>query len=199
VFALDVRGAPDLIAEIAPDPAERLVPLLFDGVRPLDEVISLAGLPEATVAEIALAAWVFGLLTPAADAAAPDDRRSFPVRDRDIERERILTRYALALDGDYFEVLGLPRRASSEEIRRAYHLVCQELAPATLGLELARTVAREVEVVREVLEEALRVLGSETLRIPYEAALPPERSFDPDARRPGGRFLPPSGRRPGTA
>jgi two-component system, OmpR family, response regulator len=196
VFALDLRGT-EVIAEIASDPAERVVPLLFDGVRPLDEVVGLTGLPETTVAEIALAAFVFDLLKPAGDR--PGVHPSFPVRDRDIERERILTRHALALDGDYFEMLGVPRRASEEEIRHAYDLVGRELAPAALGLELARDLAREIEVIREVLEEALRVLGTEALRIPYEAALPPERSFDPDSRRLTSRQVPPSGRRSGTA
>jgi hypothetical protein len=125
------------------------------------------------------------------------------VRDRDIERERILTRHALAVDGDYFEVLGLPRRASAEDVRRAYEVLCQELAPGVLGLELARTLASELAMIREVLEEALRVLSTEALRVPYEAALPPERSFDPDdahrlIRRPTS--TPPApGRRTGAA
>jgi hypothetical protein len=181
VFSLDLRGtAPDLIADIATDEIERLVPLLFDGVRPLEEVTNRAGLPPSTVEEIALCLWAFGLLESAATAGEQGRGAALPVRDRDIERERILTRHALAVDGDYFEVLGLPRRASAEEVRRAYEVLCQELAPGVLGLELGRTLAPELAMIREVLEEALRVLTTEALRVPYEAALPPERSFDPD-------------------
>jgi hypothetical protein len=189
VFVLELgRDTSDAIAAIANDPAERLVPLLFDGVRSLDEVMKLSGLADDSVAEIALAAWALGLLAPAAE---PGVRSSLPVRLRDIERERILTRHALALDADYFAVLGLSRRASTEEIRRAFDHVSRELA--ALGPELTAVLAGEIDVIREVLEEALRVLGTESLRIRYQAALPPERSFDADARLPGSRLAQPSG------
>lgn len=198
VFALARHpGTADLLAAIAGDERERLVLLLLDGIRPLDEVAGVSGLPEGLVAQIAFCAWAFGLLEAAPAAGEADRRLPAGARDRELERERILARYALALDGDYFEVLGLPRRASGEEVRRAYDLLCRALSPGALGLELSRAMAVEVAVIREVVEEGLRVLGSEALRVPYEAALPPERSFDADtgrstqlalaaARRPGG-------------
>jgi hypothetical protein len=188
VFVLELRGdTSDAIAAIANDPAERLVPLLFDGVRSLDEVMKLSGLADDTVAEIAFAAWTLGLVEPAAE---PGVRSSLPVPVRDIERERILIRHALALDADYFAVLGLSRAASTEEIRRAYDHVTRELA--TLGRELSDALGGEL-VIREVLEEALRVLGTESLRIRYKAALPPERSLDPDTTITGIRLVQPSG------
>jgi hypothetical protein len=181
VFVLEGGGdISDAIDAIVRDAAERRVPLLFDGVRSLDVVTRLSALPEDTVAEIALAAWALGLVRPAAE---PGVRRSQRARAPDIERERILTRYALALDADYFEVLGVSRRASTEEVRRAFEHVSRELAPAVLGPDLAGALGRELDVIREVLEEALRVLGTESLRSRYRAALLPE-VFDPGARRP---------------
>jgi hypothetical protein len=145
--------------------------MLFDGIRPLGEVVRLSGLPEEETLPLVFALSAFSLLRPA--AAAPE-RDRFAVRDREIDRERILARHALALDGDYFDVLGVARRASPEEIKRAYELVSRELSPARLGPELAASLARELETIREVLEEALRVLGSDPLRARYLAHLPRE-------------------------
>jgi hypothetical protein len=184
VFSFDARGdAAEVMAAIAGDETERRVLVLFDGVRSLAEVASLAGVPEGSVAEIALCGWVLGLLEPSASGAEPG-RSSWPVRDRAIERDRILGRHALAADGDYFQVLGLPRRASTQEVRRAHALICQQLSPRALGPELAGALAGELELIREVLEEALRVLATEALRVRYQAALPPEVTLDPDAHRP---------------
>jgi Domain of unknown function (DUF4388) len=189
VFALDLRGgAADVIAAVAGDEAEKGVLLLFDGVRSLEEVAILAAVPEGAVAEIALCGWVLGLLKTAPSVA--ELRASFPVRDRDLERERILGRHALAADGDYFQVLGLSRRASATEVRRAHALICYQLSPQALGPELASALAGELALIREVLEEALRVLGTEPLRARYQAALPPEPSLDRDPPGPGRRPWP---------
>jgi len=174
VFSVDLSGrAPDVLAELVTTAAERRLPMLFDGVRPLGEVVRLGGLGEPESAELIFALQAFSLLRPTVVAApATPDRARFAVHDRDLERERVLARHSLALEGDYFDVLGVSRRASLEEIRRAYELVQRDLSPARLGPELARSLARELETILEVTEEALRVLGSDPLRVRYEAHLP---------------------------
>jgi hypothetical protein len=133
--------------------------------------------------ELAFAAWTLGLLRPALEAG-PGGEDPARLRDREIEGARIRRRHALALEGDYFEVLGVGRDASPEEIRRAYDLQCREIAPAALGPELTRALVRELEVIREVLEEALRVLGTDSLRARYQAGLPPRRREEPLVRWP---------------
>jgi hypothetical protein len=182
VFAVELRGAaPDIVAEMVSEAAEKRVPLLLDGVRPLDEVVRLAGLPEASVGELTYTLWAFSVLRPAVTGPAAADR--FALRDRDIERDRILARHALALEGDYFEVLGVGRDASPEEVRRAYELQCRELTPAALGPELSRSLAAELAVILEVLEEALRIVGDEALRASYHGGLPPRAArAEPRAR-----------------
>jgi hypothetical protein len=172
VFSIDVGGrAPDVLGELVTTPSERRLPMLFDGVRPLGEVVRLCGLVEEEAIELVFALSAFALLRPTVAASAPAERDRFAVRDRDIERERIQARLTLAMDGDYFDVLGVSRRATIEEIQRAYELVSRELTPARLGPELSRAMARELETIREVLEEALRVLASDR-RTRYEAHLP---------------------------
>jgi hypothetical protein len=175
VFSLSSVAGPgraaEAFAELAADEQERRVLLAFDGVRPLDEVLRLAGLPEAAVEELAFTAWAFALLRPAISVPPAGEAR-FTARDRRIERERVLARHALALEGDYFEVLGVPRRASTEEIRRAHDLVAGALSPAVLGTELCQALSAELVTLREVLDEALRVLGTSALRAQYQACLP---------------------------
>jgi hypothetical protein len=174
VFSVDLTGrAPDVLDALVTGVAERRLPMLFDGVRPLGEVVRLGGLPEQTSLEVVFALHAFALLRPAVARPAPE-RDRFAVHDRDIERERVMARHSLALEGDYFDVLGVSRRASPEEIQRAYELVQRDLSAARLGPELVRSLARELELIREVTEEALRVLGSDSLRSRYEAHLPRE-------------------------
>jgi len=174
VFSVDLSGrAPDVLDALVGGAAERRLPMLFDGVRPLGEVVRLGGLPEQDSLELVFVLHAFALLRPAV-ARPAGERDRFAVHDRDIERERVLARHALALDGDYFDVLGVSRRASAEEIQRAYESVQRDLSPARLGPELARSLARELETILEVTEEALRVLGSDPLRSRYEAHLPRE-------------------------
>jgi hypothetical protein len=173
VFAIDLTGrAPDVLDALVTSAAERRLPMLFDGVRPLGEVVRLGGLTEQTSLELVFTLHAFSLLRPS--VARPSEEDRFAVRDRDIERERVMARHSLALEGDYFDVLGVSRRASPEEVQRAYELVQRDLSPARLGPELLRSLARELDTIREVTEEALRVLGSDSLRSRYEAHLPRE-------------------------
>jgi len=93
-------------------------------------------------------------------------------RDRDIDRARVLSRYALVEEGDYFQVLGVPRAASLHEVRRAHEALMREFAPAALDSELTAELGPELRAIRTVLDEALRVLGEPRLRERYQNRLP---------------------------
>jgi hypothetical protein len=178
VFVVDTRGgAVDILAEIGADPDERRVPLLFDGVRTFEEIIRVSGLSEEAVHRVALALWVFRLLLPvsAGPIVAPGAPRG---RDLEVARERVLARFAVAREGDYFQVLGVERQADAAEIRRVHERLERELRPDALGAQLGAELAGELRVIREVLDEALRVLGDDSLRARYRAALPPMRPPD---------------------
>ena len=179
LFALDTSGtSADVVRQMLADPTETRVPVLFDGVRSLDEVARASGLPDATVWEIAFALLCFGALQAARSGAGTNEGSHVGVRDLQIARERAMARHALAQEGDYFQVLGVDRLADASEVRRAHQRLVRECSPEVLGPELAHEMKEALETIREVLDEGLRILATPTLRAAYEASLLPE----PDAQ-----------------
>jgi len=67
---------------------------------------------------------------------------------------------------DFYAALGLPRDASPEEIRRAYHEAAQRLHPDK------NTAPGETEMFLEV-QQAYEVLSNPVRRTQYDATLPP--------------------------
>ena len=169
VFLLDnSTTAADITAQVATERAELRIPMFFDGVHALEEVARLSGLPEIAVLRIALTLYCFGALRPVeADGAGRAGARP-AVRDLKIDRERVRARYALACESDYFQVLGVDRFADAGEVRRAHARLCKEIAPENLGPELWHELKDQVETIHEVVDEALRILSTPTLRSAYE-------------------------------
>jgi hypothetical protein len=183
------EGGADLLAHLAMTPEERAVADLFDGVRSLDEVRAQAHVREEVVSGIAWALSVLGQLdrvdaraAVVSEAAAgigktngtsahahEADRR----REIDAARARVLQRHAVVEDGDYFDVLSLPRGASLEDVRRAHAALMSELEPTSLEPAVVTELGAQLRAIRVVLDEALRVLGEPRMRERYESHLPP--------------------------
>ncbi len=190
VFLLDSSsGAADITAQAMTDRAEVRVPMLFDGVRSIEDVARATGLTELVVQKIALTLSCFGALRPVdADGNSRGGVR-IGLRDLGIERERVQARYALANESDYFQVLGVDRFADAGDVRRAHVRLCKEIAPEALGPELWHELKQQIETIREVLDEGLRILSTPTLRSAYEFNL----AHGPDAdREPGEHATTPS-------
>jgi hypothetical protein len=178
VFLLDnSTSATDVAAQAVTDRAEASVSMLFDGVRSLEDIVRVSGLPELTVQKLAFALSCFGAVRPvAADGSSPGGVR-VGLRDLMIDRQRIQARHALACESDYFRALGVDRSADTNDVRRAYARLCKEIAPETLGTELWHELRQQIETIQEVLDEALRVLSTPILRSAYEFNL----AHGPDA------------------
>jgi CheY-like chemotaxis protein len=100
------------------------------------------------------------------DDIPTDDRRQRPAAsDR---RASLLARYALVEEGDYFEVLGISRDATADDVQRAHDRIAREVAPESIDPVLAGELGPKLDAIREVLDEALRVLGNERLRPRYQ-------------------------------
>jgi hypothetical protein len=87
-------------------------------------------------------------------------------------RARLLERYAPVEAGDYFAVLGVSRDAGPEELRRAHAGLVREIAPDVVGPQLADELTAQIDAIRQVAAEALRVLSDDRLRPRYTAHLP---------------------------
>jgi|GEM_PF-1005390 len=176
-------GEVDLLTRMAMTIEERAIAALFDGTRTLDEVRAVSGAREEAVCGIAWALSVLGQLDRVAPRVAEPRRaaggevngegngaaREAPPPSG--ERERVLARYALVEEGDYFQVLDLPRGAGFDDVRRAHDRLMGELAPTSLEAGLVAELGAELRAIRAVLAEALRVLGAPGLRERYETHL----------------------------
>ena len=172
LFVLESSGsAADVLAQMLTDPAETRVPSLFDGVRSLDDVARASGLSDDIVWQIAFAMSCFGVLRPARAGTSAKEGARVAVRDLQIARERVLARYALAQESDYFQFMGIDRQADPAEIRRVQELLLKEISPEMLGPELTHELKRPIETIREVLDDAVRILCTPVLRKAYEQNL----------------------------
>jgi hypothetical protein len=97
--------------------------------------------------------------------AKPDDL------DRAALRARILARKALSEEGDYFALLGVPRSATSYDIRRAYTSLRDEYDPSRILTSETVDLRDEVELILEVLAEAFEILEDDLRRERYRRAL----------------------------
>jgi hypothetical protein len=101
-----------------------------------------------------------GMPTPAA-AQEPEDPRA-----------RLLRRHAVVEQGDYFAVLGVARNASADDVRKAHAALVLETSAPAVDESLARELAGPIADIREVADEALRILTDERLRPRYAARVP---------------------------
>jgi DNA-binding response OmpR family regulator len=103
------------------------------------------------------------------DDIPTDDRRQRVVVDG---RAALLARYALVEEGDYFEILGVGRDATTDDVQRAYDGIARELAPDAIEPALATELGEKLDAIREVVGEARRVLADDALRPRYTKHLP---------------------------
>jgi hypothetical protein len=112
------------------------------------------------------------------DDIPTDDRRQRPpapvkIDDRPVGERRaaLLARYALVEEGDYFEVLGVSRDATDAEVQQAHDQIARQLAPDAIDPVLASELGAKLDAIREVVDEALRVLVDKRLRPRYQNRL----------------------------
>lgn len=191
-------GLSEVLEKMGLDAAERRAVLLFDGLRSLATIAAASGLPPERLHALAWALFVLERLEPAPIAResgspgangvrAPASHGSSgsggtgKERDEAIDRALVLARAALVADGDYFQILGVPRDAGTDEIRRAHQVLSAGLAPGALHPAVAADLESEIRDIRLVLDEATRLLSDEDLRGAYREHLPAPPAFEGDA------------------
>ncbi len=173
-------GASELLEKMSISPEERNLVLLFDGVRSLDEIRALTGAPAERLYGVAWALFVLERLdsveaTGRDTSAISNGHGPVPPafgRDEAIDRALVQSRHALVVDGDYFQILGVTRDATAQEIRRAHEVLMAEMAPEVLHPTVMTQLETELGEIRSVLGEAARLMTDDRLRRQYREHLP---------------------------
>ncbi len=109
------------------------------------------------------------------DGAVPRALEPQPVvydaLDEHALRARILARKALVDEGDYFAVLGLSRAATNYDVQRAYTELKSEFEPGRVLTASTADLRDDVDLIREILDEAYEILGDQLRRDRYRRAL----------------------------
>ncbi len=110
-------------------------------------------------------------ISPANDRRQRERTDAERPADRAIDRERLLAKRAQIGDCDYFAALAVDREASEHEISRAYERLRADFAPDRFGDPVREELGAALDEIREVLDEAFRVLMDPSLRDSYRSNL----------------------------
>ncbi len=102
---------------------------------------------------------------PPAPAAGPDSL------DEDAVRARVRARLQLVDEGDYFALLGVPRSATSYEVRRAFVDLRRAFEPARILTPQIADLDEDVRKIAIVLDEAYDILRDNARRERYRRAI----------------------------
>jgi DNA-binding NarL/FixJ family response regulator len=140
----------------------------FDAQADLAAVARTAGVDTADILPLAWGLVVLGLaIARRADAGLEESTALVGETDLAIDRERVRARWELVTEADYFALLGVRRDATGFEIRRAYQSARRDFASDCFPVDLRRELARELDDIATVLDEAFRVLRDDRLRVTY--------------------------------
>ena len=154
------------VADLAAE--ERAALAAFDGQADLAQVARAAGVDVVDILPLAWGLVVLGLsLARRADAGLEESTALVGETDLAIDRERVRARWELVTEADYFALLGVRRDATAFEIRRAYQSARRDFASDCFPADLRRELARELDDIATVLDEAFRVLRDDRLRVTY--------------------------------
>jgi len=170
-----------LLAECALDDQEQAVVGQIAGTT-VQEAMQRVGQPEFATVLCALVALGVVEVLPGLHTtgpAAPVQAAGVEHLDDEAIRQRVRARLAVIEEGDWFQVLGVPRNATSYEIRRAFLDARRAFEPSKLLTAATADLTDDVRLIVDVLEDAYEVLRDEARRARYLKAL--------ESTPPGGR------------
>lgn len=166
------RGpAQSLLSECALPTSENELVLQSAGTT-LRAVSARAEDPSFTAALYALSELgVLGTTRPEPAAGADSEEPAYDELDEAALRARVAARKALVEEGDYFAVLGVGRRATGYDIRRAYTALRREFDPSQIITAATADLRDDVDQILEVLQEAYDILKDQHRRERYRRAI----------------------------
>jgi Domain of unknown function (DUF4388) len=168
-------GSIAAVADLSPP--ERAVIQKLDGERTIQQAAEAAQVDPLMAFQLAWALIALGVAEvvdhgPLASEPAPVRERSL-VGETDIaiDRQRVLAKYALVQEADYFTLLGVRRDATAFEIRRAYEAARRDYSAMGFPPEVQRELASELGEINRLIDEAYLILREERVRRSYQANL----------------------------
>lgn len=110
-------------------------------------------------------------ITQPVGAPAMGPAVDFDPLDEEAVRQRVRARMALVEEGDYFQILGVPRTATSYEIRRAYVDLRRTFEPSRLLTARTADLLDDVRLIAEMLDEAYEILRDQRRKERYRRAI----------------------------
>ena len=181
-----IDGLGGVATVLAEGPAEALLTECGLGAAELDAIQSTRGervdaivarFPQTDVAQVLYALTMLGVVTAVRALESRSPRPSSTsdtggdALDDEALRARIRARVELVEEGDYFAVMGVPRTATSYEIRRAFVSLRRTFDPSRLLTPSLLDLADDVRKIVMVLEEAYEILGDSARRERYRRAI----------------------------
>ena len=142
--------------------------------------------PDSDIATVLYAADLLGIIDvlrgiPAKGLDADDGARAeVDALDAEAIRARVRARMQLVEEGDYFSLLGVPRSATSYEVRRAFLELRKAFEPSRILSPDVADLAEDVRKIVSVLEEAYEILRDAARRERYRRAI----DAQPESPRP---------------
>jgi Domain of unknown function (DUF4388) len=168
-------GSIAAVADLSPP--ERAVIQKLDGERTIQQAAEAAQVDPLMAFQLAWALIALGVAEvvdhgPLASEPTPVRARSL-VGETDIaiDRQRVLAKYALVQEADYFTLLGVRRDATAFEIRRAYEAARRDYSTMGFPPEVQRELASELGEINRLIDEAYLILREERVRRSYQANL----------------------------
>ncbi len=136
-----------------------------DGTSRIGEMLLASGLPQNLGLQALHLGKLLGLLEVRVPAEAP------PPAAPDLDLRRLRAKFEEVQEGDYFCVLGLPRSAGADDVRRAFQALSAEFNPLKFVGHPDASVHRQAQHVHDILAEAARALQDDRLRAGYSRGL----------------------------
>jgi hypothetical protein len=159
-----------MLAECALSETEREIVDRAPG-QTVAEIVESSRSPEIASVLMALAGLgVLEVLAPSEGQSNLPPPQSDPL-DEEAFRARVRARLDLVEEGDYFAVLGVAKRATPYEIRRAYLDLRHSFEPGRVLTGKTADLVDDVQTILEVLDEAYEILRDPTRRERYRRAI----------------------------
>ncbi|MGV3620010.1 MAG: hypothetical protein ACO1OB_04290 [Archangium sp.] len=140
---------------------ERKMLSWVDGDASVEDLSLASGLKPDAAFRALLVAQYLGLID-----VKPGTRKTESTSGQ-LDVNRLEAKYDEVQDADYFTILGLPRVAGGEDVKRAFQRLSQEFDPLRYSGHPDPALQQRAQIVARLLEEAARALEDDRRRAEY--------------------------------